>query len=107
MTTLQVLIVLRIVISFVHGKKLKVCWNALTLRLIQMLNKEIITKWLSIVLWGGIKWIIPVLVVVVAIRFGIEWGDLFHEESELVRGLVSWFAIWAAINFYGWARREW
>ena len=63
--------------------------------------------WLGTLLWKAIKWLIPSLVVIFAIGFAVVWGGLFHREFEIVKGLVSWFAIWAAIDFHGWARREW
>lgn len=49
-----------------------------------------------------IMWLVRILVVIFAIEFAVTWGGIFQENSGFssLRGILSWFAIWAAVEFY-------
>ena len=67
----------------------------------------VLQRWVRFVLaciWAGIKWLVPTVVVILAIGFGVEWGGLYHREFEYIKGLTSWTVIWVAIDFYCWAK---
>jgi hypothetical protein len=63
---------------------------------------ERIVMFMQRITWKISAWLFARLVVILAIAFAVQWGGIFQGPLDIFKAVLSWGAIWAAIEYFRW-----